>query len=230
MVPKRLESSEVPYTTRWLSYPDIADKLSSAGVPPTRTEKPFYTVPSIIDQSSAKSPVHLADSLVIVNYLEKTYPSRTIFPCGSRDIQLSYNEAIHKHVYTPMIPMAVPNTVRILDGRDLEFYRATRKDFLGVALEDMFPVHKQASLWRDLQKGLDEISALVDRAQGQRKCASRWLFSPNECPSYADFVLGSMFIWFKMAGPEGGWDRVSRWHGGRWGRLLRELQPYSQVR
>ncbi|PCH43179.1 hypothetical protein WOLCODRAFT_74362 [Wolfiporia cocos MD-104 SS10] len=222
-----LNYKRLPYVTHWLSYPDIAEVLSSVGAPPTRTTKPMYTVPAIRDEVEGSTPVVLSDSATILAYLEKTYPTPSIFPNNSRDAQMTHIAAIEECIYARMVFMVVPNTVRILEGRDLEYYLASRKEFLGVALEDMFPVEKRQAMWAELREGLDEISALVDNLkQGFGK---RWMFSCAATPSYADFVLGAMLVWFRRAGPEGGWDRIRGWNGGRWERLLHDLQPYLQV-
>lgn len=222
-----LNFKQLPYTTEWLSFPDIAKQLSAAGVPPTRTEKPLYTVPAIIDNTDGKHPVFLSDSSLIVSYLEKTYPRPSIFPGGSEGVQMSYVSAINEYVYMAMYYMVIPTTTRILEGRDLEYYVASRKDFVGIALEDMFPVERRDAMWANLRRGLDELSALVDRQGASSK--RRWVFSPVDSPSYADFLLGAIFIWFEKAGPEGGWNKIRGWNKGRWEQLLHDLQPYAQV-
>lgn len=222
-----LNFKKLPYTTQWLAYPDIGAILSAAGVPPTRTEKPYYTVPAIVDEVEGRHPVALADSLNIATYLERTYPQPTIFPGGTERVQMTYITAIHEHVFMAMFYMVIPTTTRILTGRDLGYYTASRKGFIGVALEEMFPPHKQEGMWAKLRQGLDQLSALIDSVRmGHR---SRWLFSPVDTPSYADFDLGAIFIWFQKAGPEGGWARIRDLNGGKWRRHMDNLQPYMQV-
>lgn len=125
-----LNYKRLPYTTCWLSYPEIGDVLSAAGVPPTRTQKPFFTVPSIIDQTDGHR-VARSESSKIAMYLEKARPSPSIFPDADPSVQLHYIDFIEEHVYTPMIYMTVPSTTRILDGADLEYYLSSREGFLG---------------------------------------------------------------------------------------------------
>lgn len=215
-------------------------------MPPTRTEKPYYTVPAIVDEVEGRHPVALADSLNIATYLERTYPQPTIFPGGTERIQMTYITAIHDHVFMAMLYMVIPTTTRILAGRDLDYYTASRKGFIGtslrqwsyhiiltvpfcpgVALEDMFPSHKQEGMWAKLRQGLDQLSALIDSVRMSHR--SRWLFSPVDTPSYADFDLGAILIWFQKAGPEGGWARIKDLNGGKWRRHMDNLQPYMQV-
>ncbi|KZT64209.1 hypothetical protein DAEQUDRAFT_678990 [Daedalea quercina L-15889] len=222
-----LNYKRLAYTTCWLSYPDIGDVLSAVGVPPTRTQKPFYTVPSIMDQTDGMH-IALSESTNIAIYLEKARPLPSIFPEGDPIVQFDYIDFIEEHIYTPMIYMTVPSTTRILEGRDLEYYLASRKGFLGIALEDMFPQHKQQAIWHDLEGGLDRLATLIDHLprRGRRR---RWLLSMDEGPGYADFVLGAIFYWFEKAGPVGAWDRIRYRNGGKWERLVQELQPFSKV-
>lgn len=222
-----LNYKRLPYTTCWLSYPDIGDVLSAIGAPPTRTQKPFYTVPSIVDQTDGLH-VALSDSANIAMYLEETHPLPSIFPDVDPGIQLDYIDFMEEHVYTPMIFMTVPSTTRILEGRDLEYYVASRKGFLGIALEDMFPPHKQPAIWRSLEEGLDKLASLIDSLP-RRGRQRRWLFSATEGPGYADFVLGAIFYWFEKAGPKGAWSRIRYRNGGKWDHLVEELQPFSKV-
>ena len=129
-----LNYKQLPYTTCWLSYPEIGEVLSAAGVPPTRTQKPFFTVPSIVDRTDGRC-ITRSESSTIAMYLEKARPSPSIFPEGDPTIQFDYIDFIEEHVYTPMIYMTVPSTTRILDGADLEYYLASRKGFLGTSYD-----------------------------------------------------------------------------------------------
>ncbi|KZT03253.1 uncharacterized protein LAESUDRAFT_729286 [Laetiporus sulphureus 93-53] len=222
-----LNFKRLPYCTQFLAYPDIAGVLSSVGAPPTRAEMPQYTVPAILDEAEGSSPLALSDSSHIAMHLDKTYPEPSIFPGGCHREQMRYAAAIHKHVMLPMLHMVVPSTVDILEGRDLDYYLATREGFLGIALEDMFPPHKQQAVWDGILRGLDELAALIDSSRDHR--AGPWMFSPVENPSYADFVLGAMLIWFRRAGPRGCWDRICRRNDGKWEHLLQILEPYMEV-
>ncbi|PCH44889.1 hypothetical protein WOLCODRAFT_91049 [Wolfiporia cocos MD-104 SS10] len=219
-----LNFKELPYVTQWVHYTDIQRVLPSAGVPPTRTSKPLYSVPAIIDIVEGEAPVMLADSPLIADYLEQTYPERSIYP-GGRDAHLQCVEKVIQHVNNKIAFMVIPHVERILEGGDREYYLSTREMKFGVPLGKMFPVEKQEAMWADLMTSLTELSAYID---GIRK-GEKWLFGTTDDPSYADFVLGGALIWFKLGGPEGGWDKLRAWHEGRWERHLENLESYMQI-
>ncbi|KZT63197.1 hypothetical protein DAEQUDRAFT_680784 [Daedalea quercina L-15889] len=214
-----LNYKHLPYATQWIPYPDVTDVLSAVSAPPPRTEKPLSTVPAILDSAPDREPVVLTESSIIADHLEEAYPEPSIYPGGSRDAQLGFN------VIMNMAFMVMPNMPYILEGREREYFMRSRKEIFGIALEDMFPPEKQETMWDNLENGLDELSTLIDNSAHKQK----WIFSTEDGPAYADFVLGSLFMWLKLAGPEGGWDRVKGWHGSKWARLFDGLQPYIQV-
>ena len=55
------------------------------------------------------------------------------------------------------------------------------------------------------------------------------LFGTADGPGYADFVLAAAFIWFDKTGPDGGWEKIKSWDGGKWAKVLKNVQPFMQV-
>lgn len=123
-----LNYKKVPYITEFIGFPDIAAVLSAACVPPTRPTDPKYSVPAIID-ASADPHVILADSAVIADYLEKTYPEPSIYPHG-REAHLRWTDAIMGSVRALAL-IVIPATPRILSESDADFFVRTRKLIFG---------------------------------------------------------------------------------------------------
>ncbi|OBZ65471.1 hypothetical protein A0H81_14597 [Grifola frondosa] len=176
-----LNYKRLSYHTEWIAYPDIGNVLSSAGVPPTRSTAPLYTVPAIIDE-------------------------------------MAYIGAIGMDVIINMAFMVMPNTVNILEGRELEYYVVGKKEMFGIGVEDMFPADKQDAMWTNLKEGLNRLSKLIESV----KHGNGFLFGTT--PTYADFVLCSQFIWFEKAGPKGGWEKIKEWNNGKWAGLYESLK------
>lgn len=122
-----LNYKAIPYTTEFIGFPDIAAVLSTAGAPPTRTSDPKYSVPAIIDGDTV-----LSDSAVIADYLEKTHPEPTIYPHG-REAQMRWADAIMESL-SPLVPIVVPATTRILPEADADYFVKTRKLIFGGCL------------------------------------------------------------------------------------------------
>ena len=126
-----LNYKKLPYVTQWLAWPDVTNVLSSIGAAPTRMEKPYYTVPVIVDQVEGKPAVVVSDSLDIADYLEHKYPEPSIYP-GGRDRQMLYHMMVSQNTSSNMFVMVAPNLTKILpEGREREFYVSSRKEIFG---------------------------------------------------------------------------------------------------
>ena len=84
---------------------------------------------------------------------------------------------------------------------------------------------EETRLFRALQEGLNVVSALSDEVDH----GDKWLFGTADGPGFADFVLAGLFIWFDKAGPDGGWAKIKTWNGGKWTKLMENVQPFMQV-
>src|SRR6266446_9283461 len=74
-----------------LEFPDIESLFKKMGIPPTSKEEDGsdrYTVPAIHDPSTGAS---IADSVLIAEYLEKTYPDTPkVFPNNTPALQVAF--------------------------------------------------------------------------------------------------------------------------------------------
>ncbi|KAH9917306.1 uncharacterized protein B0H18DRAFT_1123656 [Fomitopsis serialis] len=239
-----LNYKKLPYTTKWVAFPDIGETLSAVGAPPTRADDPKYSVPAIID-AIADPPVVLSDSTVIADYLEKTYPEPSIYPHG-REAQMKWLDAIMDDVIMRMAFMVIPTTPRYCrklmrsiyqhEEVDLRYARLYQRivqptadsvTFEGLDVKDMIATSpkEEAERWQALEEGLGRLSALTDEIEH----GDKWLFGTSKGPGYADFVLATTLNWFRWVGPEGGWERIRNTNGGKWARHLDHVKEYMEV-
>ncbi|CCM00726.1 uncharacterized protein FIBRA_02766 [Fibroporia radiculosa] len=220
-----LNYKKLPYTTHWVHYADQQDFLASINAPITRASEPRRTLPVIVDDvADGRPPALIADSSLIADYLETCYPEPSIYS-GGKEAQASYVATIKKLILLDVASVVAPNAVKLFEGRDLEFYVSSRKRLFGVELSEMFPPEKQTAVWAQLEASFNDLSQFIDSIEHR----DPWLFSMLEGPSYADFVVGGILVWFKLAGPADGWSRLEGWNGGRWTRFMANLEPYMQV-
>lgn len=102
----------------------------------------------------------------------------------------------------------------------------TERSSAGIDVKDMFgSPEEQEKKWQALHECLHKIAALADEVDH----GDKWLFGTADGPGYADFVLAAAFIWFDKTGPDGGWERIKSWDGGKWAKVLENVQPFMQV-
>ncbi|KAE9402947.1 hypothetical protein BT96DRAFT_1083826 [Gymnopus androsaceus JB14] len=124
----------IAYKTVWLEYPDIEETMKKIGALPTTTKKrdpscPLYTIPAIYDDSTGTA---IADSVLIAEYLDKTYPSTPrLIPQGTHALQGAFRTAEY-YERTRCADMGVP-TLEVLrvpaEARDAEWDKV--KDAFG---------------------------------------------------------------------------------------------------
>lgn len=216
----------VPYSTQWVSYPDIEPRMKALGAAPTGTKangSPAYTLPVISDD--ARDPGVVADSANIADYLERSFPTPAVFPPGTRALQAGFIHLLATTLQPALRPLLVPAVAPILDTRGQEYFRRTRELQFGTVLEDVMPAgsEKRERQWAEVARVLDRIAAWLDDAESD----GPWLGGKN--PVYADFVLAVHFIWLIKVDVPDGWSRVQDWNDGRWRKLIENCGPYMKV-
>ncbi len=93
----------------------------------------------------------------------------------------------------------------------------------GQRLEDTFPKGEERE--REWAK-LEEVFGKVDRWYGKGD-----MYVMGDVVSYADFTVSAWVMRFRtLFGVDSEeWKDVSRWHGGRWGALVKDLEKYETV-
>ncbi|EDR03530.1 uncharacterized protein LACBIDRAFT_295178 [Laccaria bicolor S238N-H82] len=217
----------IPYRTEWVEYPDIEPLCIERGIPPTSywaDGKPHYTLPAIHDPSTG---TYIADSLLIAEYLDKTYPDTPrIFPRGLEALQLGFVKSFMTQldsIWTSIIPQIANH----LSPRSLEYFRRTREKSFHKQLEDIAPVGQaQSEAWDLFKRGLDVVNGWLE------KNSASGPFVMADTVSWADFAVGGYLIWMKIVWGEDSqqWKDISSWGEGRWGALIEGLEKYSEIK
>jgi len=84
----------IPYKTEWVEYPDIEPICKKLGIAPTYKNadgSDRYTIPAIHDPSTG---VYISDSVLIAEYLDKTYPyTPQVFPHHTHALHAAFTAA-----------------------------------------------------------------------------------------------------------------------------------------
>jgi len=118
-----LNYKKLPYTTEWVPTADIKSTCIKYGIPPSGTKpngEPHYTLPALIDHTNPDYPVILSDSIPIIEYLEKTYPSppeRRLFPDGTTPLQLLFTEFVLSKILSFVPSLAIMAFYRRQDSK-----------------------------------------------------------------------------------------------------------------
>ena len=208
----------IPYRTEWVEYPDIEPLSKNLGIKPTGKKPdgtPFYTLPAIHDPSTG---TFLAESFLIAEYLEDTYPTPSIFPHGTKSLQHAFQNSIGEKlafVRYFMLPCVLP---KLGTQRSEEYFSRTKELSLGRPLKILEGAEK-AKEWakfKDVMSNIDECIAKTD-AKGP--------FVMGDTVSWADFFISAFLIYLKSILGEDSeeWKEVASWNEGRWKNLLHVL-------
>ncbi|KAF5341608.1 hypothetical protein D9758_014085 [Tetrapyrgos nigripes] len=215
-----LKYKGIPFKTVWVEYPDVELTLKAAGIPPTTQwpdGKPWYTLPAIVDPSTG---VALADSFAIAEYLDKTYPDKPLLmPSHTKALQTAFNEAVLAHV-RPIFPFVLIKFCGLVHPVSEEYFRRTRIVLFGKSVDEMVPQGENAKEeWKKLEEGFGKIAGWMKKEDE---------FVMGDTVSFADFVIGGWLILSRLAWGNDSkeWKEIAEWHDGRWGKLVKSLEPY----
>lgn len=189
--------------------------MIALGAEPTATRsdgRPFYTLPVIEDDD--RHPGVISDSSTIADYIERNYPSPSVFPTGTRALQAAFIAFLSSSLGPALRPLVIPAVNNILDKRGQEYFRRTREAQFGTTLENVLPLgsEKREKQWLEVAGVLDRVSSWMEGSEGD------WL--GGHSPVYADFVLASLLLWVIKGGVPDGWSRIKGWNDGRWAKLV----------
>jgi glutathione S-transferase len=214
-----LNYKSIPYRTEWVEYPDIEPLSKSLGIKPTGKKPdgttPFYTLPAIHDPSTG---TYLAESFLIAEYLEKTYPTPSIFPHETKSLQHAFQTSFGEKLGFVRYFMLPTVLTKLGTQRSEEYFRRTKELSLGRPLVIPVGVEKeeQWAKFRDVMSSIDECMAKTD-AKGP--------FVMGDTVSWADFFLSAFLMYIKniMGEDSEEWKAVTLWNEGRWKNLLDAL-------
>ena len=205
----------IPYRTQWTEFPDIEPLSKSFGIKPTGKKPdgtPYYTLPAIHDPSTN---TFLADSFLIAEYLEETYPTPSIFPHGTRSLQHAFQFSFQQ-TFAHTRPVILPCILPVLSQRSEEYYSRTKEIILGRPLTVPVVGVEKAEIWakfRDNMSKIDECFAKTD---------TKGPFIMGDTISWVDFFISAYLLFCKKIWGEKSeeWKDIVSWNEGRWGNLL----------
>jgi len=216
----------IPYKTEWVELPDIQPLCKKLGIPPTSKKadgSDHYTLPAIHDPSTG---VSIADSILIAEYLEKTYPDTPkVFPNNTLALQATFVDALGGNL-SAMFKFAVPVICSSLNPRSEEYFRRTREKAFGKAIEEVAPKGEAADAeWAKLKDGLTKVDAWYAKNGGKGP------FLLGETASWGDIVFASFLMTARTLWGEDSqqWKDISSWNNGRWAGIIDALQKYATV-
>lgn len=214
------------YDTVWVDGGEIESVLKAHGIPPLdhRADgSPRYTLPSLIDATGAGEPVKLADSKLIVEYLEATYPNpdpaKALFPRGTEALQeLAYHD-ITERLQMPILHA----TLKEMKEKQTEGMIRTFGYLFGDSLKDAatYEVAREKA-WLKVLEELEALSKIV----GMNSLDGTKRFFLGEDISFVDLHVAAILIQVKLSiGDEEFNRRLGSCSGGRW---IRHAQMFAK--
>ena len=214
----------IPYKTEWVECPDIEPLCKKLGIPPTSKNadgSDLYTIPAIHDLSTG---VYISDSVLIAEYLDKTYPyTPQVFPHHTHALQAAFTAAFESNLGA-LWKFIVPATYAMHTPRGQEHVRRTMEKSFGKVLEDIAPKGECAvAEWAQFRDGMGKVDAWYAKNGGQGP------FLLGETPSWGDIVVASYLIWLRVVWGEDSqqWKDISSWNDGRWAAIIKALKKYE---
>ena len=170
----------------------------------------------------------LSGSLQIALNLERMHPDTpTLFPRGTEDAAIAaFDAQFVPTVGRALAKLLVARTWAQLNDASKPYFRTVRERQFGQSLKSLVPPGAgTAARWDALREALEVFAKDAD-ARGQ---SETFLFGERE--TYADVVVVGWLGWARrMWGADTQeWAEVERWHGGRWGRLMRFFKKWEYV-
>ena len=184
-----LNYKRIPYRTVWIEFTDVEDTLRAIGAPPSARKpdgRPVYTLPVIVDPlRSLNAPVILSNVNNIADYLEATYPARSIFPEGSRALQALFVHYIQDIFAKPLLPILVPLTHQRLPERSQAHFghRGGHSPAPPVLVG-----HQREQAWAAVKDQFDFLASILDKNTSD----GNGVVVMGRDVSYADFALCSV--------------------------------------
>ncbi|KIM41190.1 hypothetical protein M413DRAFT_445891 [Hebeloma cylindrosporum] len=173
----------IPYETVWVEYPDIEPLCKKLGIPPTSKKEDgneHYTLPAIHDPSTG---AYLSDSILIAEYLEKTYPDTPqVFPHHTIALQATFAEAFWDSIGIAR-DFIIPAAYTRLNPRSQEYFRRTKS--FGKSIEDRTPKGEDAiAKWEQFRGGLGRVDKWYAKSDGK-----------------GAFLMGETLSWETLSSP-----------------------------
>ncbi|KAF9264346.1 hypothetical protein L218DRAFT_1027754 [Marasmius fiardii PR-910] len=214
-----LNYKKIPYKYSAVKFEDVEQTAKSINAPPTTTKpdgSPKYTTPFIHDSSTGQS---VSDSLVIVEYLDKAYPTTPrLVPEGTQVLQAVFTDSVSAKFYA----LAGAFASKYQQWLSAEFLASLEKR---VGPRKPLSEEEVKELWVKGKKSFDELTVAYDAAVGSG------LFVMGEKPVFADLALAAAVVQVKVLFGDDSeeWKDASAWIDGRAGKVVEAILTYQRV-
>ncbi|KAI6031321.1 hypothetical protein BKA83DRAFT_4198617 [Pisolithus microcarpus] len=205
----------LPFRIEWVEYPDIAPRMKAIGARQNKLldGREMYTLPVLDDPNTGAL---ITDSWEIAEYLEKTYPEKSIFPNKSKGLIRAFDAALI-NLLQPVCKFPILRASEILSERSAEYYIATREAGFKEKLSEFSPEGpKRDEHWAIMERTFNTSKEWYDEE------GKKWLM--GDTFSYADVITAAFLIWLKRVLHGDEWEKIAGWHDGRWARLLADAE------
>ena len=161
----------------------------------------------------------MSESSDIVQYLDKQYPSspRVITP-GTLAFETAYYRYFQAEVRAKWPLCVYQYLYETVSPESQTWIRESRDPPTGDVTMD------PQSQWDAFKDALGSVSLPVyEKAEG--------IFLKGSEPAWADFVTAAAVLCNKMTygADSKEWKAIETWHGGRWAKLIKDLEPYCHI-
>ncbi|KAL0936377.1 glutathione s-transferase [Colletotrichum truncatum] len=173
----------IDYKTEWLEYPDIEARLKPTGLEGDPDQIALFTCPTV----QFPDGTYVMNSAKIIKRIEAEHPEPPLY----HDLELTQTllqsaQGLMDALAAILLPIA-PR--RILSERSAKYFWETRKEYLGMSLDEFEERYGGEKAWEKAKKPLDEITALLSKTEGP--------FFLGDKVAYADFILVGFLFWAK---------------------------------
>ncbi|KAG2344381.1 hypothetical protein BDR05DRAFT_882350, partial [Suillus weaverae] len=201
----------LPYEVIWVELRDITSTMTGIGASPTAGER--YTLPVIKDPNTGAV---VSDSHAIAKYLDDTYSDKPLIPRGVHVLVQTFETLFISTVLKPSLRLLMARTLEIQTGISREaFIKSRLKMFRETRWEDVAPEGKTQQMWAALKSGLGAVDGWYQKSGG------RWIM--GDTFSFADIIVVSWMVWWNAVFNEQERQELHALHGGRWARLLADV-------
>ncbi|KAK5681447.1 hypothetical protein LTS10_005977 [Elasticomyces elasticus] len=186
-----LNYKRIPYTTTWLSHPEVEATVKQLGIPPNASGLlgTRYTVPVV----RLPNGEHIMESAAIAERLEKVYPEPSLhLDTGLHNTAAA---AVGKTGFA-LLPVFMPRVVRtMIVESSVPWVREARQKAFGMSLEELEAAKGGERAWEAAKPGFVELRNLISdhkRDEGP--------FILGSVVSYADFVVVAALEGFQRIG------------------------------
>ncbi|CAG8973972.1 hypothetical protein HYALB_00010092 [Hymenoscyphus albidus] len=158
-----LNYKNLPYTTQWVEYPDIAPLFKSFGIPPASDPNDTpYTIPALRTHDGK----YIMDSAKIASYLEEQYPNPPLPLDIPEETELS---KIFGGIAGPMRGIWMPCVPKdLLNPPSVEYFTRTREEVFcgGKSMEEYEKSQNHQNIWEEVEPALKGVGDVLKRKGG----------------------------------------------------------------